>query len=292
LIDYLAISNSTDVIIRIYLYLREIRRQEPEKPVPPVEFIDWLFTRNRMHQERNEILIRMFRQTVEQWAGRTITDEEIRNAAAICNEDRDALRAMSALRRCEQPCINGSEALVIIGSSFFMDRSEHAKLVRTLVEDAKNWPVLTGHRIFVTGSNQESTEFYDMIEAAGGVVVGEDHDWGERHYDRDTNLMLDPIRGIVDRYMLREFSSKKAFVSQRVESLNRCVNAAGANGVVFFMNIFEEAASWDYPEQKKSLEKRSIDTAAFVKQQYPISKNEGLEDELIAFIQRMKGGKA
>ncbi|MBQ1712204.1 MAG: hypothetical protein II024_03130, partial [Firmicutes bacterium] len=50
LADYLAVSNSTDVFIRIFLYLREMIRSMPEMPVPPTCFIDWLFTRNRMHQ--------------------------------------------------------------------------------------------------------------------------------------------------------------------------------------------------------------------------------------------------
>ena len=49
-IDALAVSNSTDVIIRLYLYLRELHRVEPERPLPEMAFIDWLFTRNRLHQ--------------------------------------------------------------------------------------------------------------------------------------------------------------------------------------------------------------------------------------------------
>ena len=184
-IDALAISNSTDVIIRIYLYLRELCRVEPEKPVPPVEFIDWLFTRNRLHQVRNEQTLELFRQTVERWAGRAITDEEIAAAGAICNENRQALREMAALRRCAQPRITGSEALVIIGSAFFMERSAHTALVRQVVADAQSWPVLHGPRVFFTGSNQEDTALYEQIEAAGAVIVGEDHDWGDRWYDRD-----------------------------------------------------------------------------------------------------------
>ena len=69
-IDALAISNSTDVIIRVFLYLREIHRVEPEKAVPPVAFIDWLFTRHRMHQVRDEFIIELFKKQVEEWAGR------------------------------------------------------------------------------------------------------------------------------------------------------------------------------------------------------------------------------
>lgn len=289
-IDYLAISNSTDVIIRVYLYLRELHRVEPEKPVPPVEFIDWLFTRNRLHQVRNELTLDLFRKAVERWAGRPITDDEIREAAKICNADRQALRRMAELRHGDEVRISGSEALVIIGSAFFMEREEHTRLVEQVVEDAKTWPVLTGPRVYFTGSAQEDTTLYDMIEETGMVIVGEDHDWGDRYYDRDYNLDYAPIRAIVDRYMLREFSSKKAFVSQRVEALDRLVDGAGAEAVIFYNNMYEEAASWDYPSQKKSLESRGIRTAEFSRMAWPVNKNADLKEKLESFAETLKGG--
>lgn len=89
-LDVLAISNSTDVVIRIFLYLRELHRVEPEKKLPPLAFIDWLFTRTSRHQARNEFVIDLFRKQVEEWAGREVTDEEIREAGKICNENRQA----------------------------------------------------------------------------------------------------------------------------------------------------------------------------------------------------------
>ena len=92
LIDALAISNSTDVVIRVFLYLRELRRVEPEKAVPPVAFIDWLFSRYRLHQTRDEFVIELFKKQVEEWAGHAVTDEEIRAAGQLCNENRQALR--------------------------------------------------------------------------------------------------------------------------------------------------------------------------------------------------------
>lgn len=291
LIDALAVSNSTDVIIRIYLYLRELHRVEPERNLAPTAFIDWLFTRNRMHQVRNELTLKIFREQVEAWAGHPITDEEIKKAAEICNADRQALCEMAELRHGKEVRISGSEALVIIGSAFFMERQAHTELVRQVTEDAKNWPVIDGPRIFMTGSNQESTELYDLIESKGAVVVGEDHDWGDRYYNRDYNMDYAPIRAIVDRYMLREFSSKKAFVSQRVGALNRMTEATGAEAVLFYTNVYEEAASWDYPSQKKSLEERGLKTACLAKMQWPMNKNENVEADIEAFINGLKGGK-
>lgn len=289
-IDYLAISNSTDVIIRIFLYLRELKRVEPEKPVPPITFIDWLFTRHRLHQTRDEFVIDLFKKQLEEWIGREITDEEIRAAGAVLNENRRALREMAALRHGQEVRIGGSEAMVIIGAGFFMDKEEHTALVKKVTEDAKSWPVLEGPRVFYTGANHEDNALYERIEAAGLVIVGEDTDWGDRSYDRDYDPKLPVIRGVVDRYLFREFSAKKAFVQQRVEALDREVNAVGAQGVIFYTNQYDEVATWDMPKQKKSLEARGIRHTTFGRMQWPVSQNEDLDEKLAAFAKEMKGG--
>lgn len=285
LLDALAISNSTDVLIRIYLYLRELKRLEPERGLPPIAFIDWLFTRRRMHQERNELVMQLFWQQVEAWAGHPVTEDAVRDAAVICNENRKTLRELDTLRRGETVHITGSEMLVIIGSGFFMERKEHTRLLRQLLADAGKWPQVTGQRLFFTGSMQTETRLYERIEETGCVIVGEDHDWGSRFFGRDYNLGYSPLRALVDCYMLREFSSKKAFVSQRVEALERQVKAAKAQGVIFYTNVYEDAASWDYPSQKERLEGQGIGTLHVSKMPWPLPKEEeaGLMEQLKAF---------
>ena len=286
--DFLAVSNSTDVIIRVFLYLRETLRSLPEVPVPPTCFIDWLFTRNRMHQERNELIIKLFKKQLEDWTGTKITDTKIKRAAKVCNENRAALRKIGALRHGKKVRISGTEALVIIGSGFFMDKKEHTALVKQLARSAAKWPVIKGPRVFVTGSVHEDLNVYSMIEDAGAVIVSEDHDWGDRSYERDYNMEYSPIRAIVDRYMLRSFSSKKAFVSQRVDALNESVKANGAEAVIFYTNIYEEAASWDYPSQKASLDAQGIKNASWVKMQYPAGLNEGLAESIAQFVKGLE----
>lgn len=289
-IDHLVISNSTDVVIRIFLYLRELHRVEPEKTVPPVEFIDWLFTRHRMHQVRNEFIIELFKKQVESWIGRELSDEEIIAAGKVINENNAALREMKALREAEEVRISGSEALVIIGAGLFMERTAHTELVRQVVEDAKSWPVLAGPRVYYTGANQEDLSLYNKIEAAGMVVVGEDIDWGNRHFDRDYNANYPTTRAIVDRYYLREFSAKKSTPAQRTEALDREVNAAGAEGVIFYTNEYDEVATWDMPKQRKSLESRGIKHITFGRMKWPVVKNEDLDARLAEFAADLKGG--
>lgn len=290
LIDALAISNSTDIVIRVFLYLRELRRVEPEKPVPEVAFLDWLFSRHRLHQERDQFVIDLFKQDVERWCGHSLTDEAIRAAGETMNANRRALREMALLRHGPEVRVSGTEALVIIGAGLFMEKEQHTALVRQVTEDARSWPVLTGKRIFYTGANQEDTALYEKIEAQGLVVVGEDTDWGDRSYDRDFDPALPTTRAIVDRYLLREFSAKKSTPQQRRDALDRLVSATGAEGVIFYTNQYDEVATWDMPLQRKSLDRRGIGHVTFGRMNWPVEKNEDLDETLSAFARTLKGG--
>jgi benzoyl-CoA reductase/2-hydroxyglutaryl-CoA dehydratase subunit BcrC/BadD/HgdB len=84
--------------------------------------------------------------------------------------------------------------------------------------------------------------------------------------------------------MLRSYSSKKAVVSQRIEALDAEVAAAKADAVIFYTNIYEDSASWDYPSQKKSLDEQGIPNACFAKMLYPATDNEDLAGKIAEFI--------
>ena len=77
---------------------------------------------------------------------------------------------------------------------------------------------------------------------------------------------------------------KKAFVTQRVDALNTEVADAKADAVMFYTNIYEDSASWDYPSQKKSLDDQGIKNACFAKMLYPAEKNEDLAAKIAEFI--------
>ncbi len=290
--DHLAVSHTSDFELRMWLYLREIRRSERQLRVPPVEWIDWLWVRRRMYQEENEKVVARFKDAVEKWTGRLITDEELEAAFEVCNDQHAALREVQALRRADKPRVTGTEALVITGAGFFMDRAEHAKLVRQVAQDAQSWPELDGPRVFMTGTPQDSTDLYEAIEATGCVVVGEDHDWGDRYFSADCRTDIDPMLAVVNRYMLAPARTNRTLVADRVATLDADAAATNADGVVFYMHDRDVSASWDYPEQRKSLEAKGVKTAAFFRMQWPVSKNEDLPEKLAAFAEELKGERA
>lgn len=281
-IDYLVISNSTDALVRIYYYIREMAVLEPERMIPELYFIDWHFTKFRMHQMRNENTLNEFKKQLEKWRGKEIKDDEIKAAAIICNENRAAMMEMGKLRKVGR--INGSEALTIIGAAMYMDKREHTALLRKILADAVNWPIAEGVKVFVTGSAQENLDFYRLVESLGGYVVSEDHDWGDRYWDRYTDINLEPIKAIVDRYMLRSTGTKRAFVSERTEAVCRNAGNCGAEAFIAYTHIYDDAPSWDFPEQKKALEKMGIRSLQLAQLSYREDLDVYLQKKIKSFL--------
>ena len=290
--DFIAVSNSTDVLVRAYLYLREIRRTEPDTPVPDTAFIDWLFTPSQRFEAYNEARAADFRKQAEAWAGRPISDADIREVIRVLNGERAALRRISALRLAARPRVSGSEALVITGAGFRMDRTAHRELVNAVADAAADWPVLEGPRLFFSGTEQYGLTVYAALESAGAVIVAEDQDCGMRWFEGDTDETLPPEKAVASRYIRRSPSPKKATVETRTGALCRAVQEARADGVVVCMDQFEEAASWDFPEQKRALAALGIQAEQFCRLPYPPEKDETLFARLAAFARSLKGGAA
>lgn len=291
IIQNLAISNSNAAIASIYEVIRDIARVFPELSTPPMTFIDLAFTRYMYNQDRNVILYEEFRRTVEKWSGNYIKDGDLRAAIDICNEDRRAMRIFDELRNGEVSRVTGTEAMVVIGSSMFMDRKRHAQLVRELTEEAKDWPVIDAPRILVYGSDHEYLDFYKILEAAGAQPVFEDQNWGARHYDMDVSTEVLPIKGIAGRYMNRLHAANTSYVAERVEQMKHFIEKYKIDAVLFYMNKNDETVSWDYPSQKKCLEEMGIPSQVYFNQPFPIQNPEELQSKLAELVKAAKGEK-
>ena len=127
---------------------------------------------------------------------------------------------------------------------------------------------------------------YEKIEAAGAVVVSEDHNWGDRCWERSVAEGPEAIKAIADQYMLASASAQRSLVAHRVEALRENVAYCDARSVVFYTDEYEEAASWDYPSQREMLESEGISSLCLCKMKYPVGNNSGLEEALSDFFGR------
>ena len=291
-LDHVIISNSSDALIRVFYYLRAMRIKEPELRVPEPYFFDFLHSRRRMCGLYNRERAKALLSKLGEWRGKAVTEAELREAIAVLNETRRLLGRMAEHRTRPEPRISGAHALQIIGAAMVMPKTEFNALLGRLLEDADDFPPIKGTKLYVTGSPMDEPAFYEVVESCGAVIVGEDHETGDRYYEGLVSETADPMDAIIDRYHYRRPSSSQATVSVRVQDLLDNVRKSGAQGVIVYIRQSDDAPSWDYPEQRKALEAAGIPLLLIDRQSYSISDPVALKNKVEAFLQSMNGGSA
>ncbi len=278
LMDHLVFSSSSDMLLKLFYYCRALKRLEPERALPELRYLDFELTERRFKtQERNERELREFRETLEQWSGREITDTALREAIALCNDYRAALRDFCALRGKERCRVTGSEALTVIGGSLFLAPGAATAVLRALTAAAADWPEVDLVRTYYVGSPQETTEVYELAEAAGLNIVGEDHDLGDRVYDAPVRTDVAPIPALAHRLLDRLPSSEKGSIARRVQAIGDRLRETGAAAFLTYMNNNDEAYVWDYPSLRSAvLEPAGIPSLTVQKQTWPLTEPEEL----------------
>ena len=286
-LDFIIIPHSSDSILKLYHQMWWIHRINPAITFPPVYLFDILhlplYTTGQYVRDR----VRELKRKLEEWSGKTLTDEALSRAIAIGNENRSLLKTVAALRAVEPPRLSGCEALRIIGASAFMLKEEHNKLLKQFLEGSRELPAREGVRIFIEGSDLDNLQLYGLIESCGALVVAEDSNWGNRYFEDPADESCDPLEAIADRYHLRPSRIRIQSIDQRVRYCRRNVAEARAQGAVFFIYEWDPAPAWDLPDQKKALEEMGIPTLSFDAQKYSLSdvKKKEIKDSVQRFIE-------
>ena len=278
LMDYLVFCSSSDMFLKLFYYFRTMQRLEPERALPELRYLDYELVEHVFKtQERNERELRDFIETVEGWSGNKVTADALKEAIDLCNEYRAALTEFNALRGKENCRVTGSEALVVIGGSMYLPRREAIDAVRAVTDAAKGWKAAEGARVYYVGSPQETTEVYELAEANGVNIVGEDHDMGARMFDTQVRTEIEPVSALAERLLSRMPSSEKGSIAARVKAIGDKLEETGADAFLTYMNNNDEAYVWDYPSIRKNvLEPRDIPSYTVQKQTWPLTEPEAL----------------
>ena len=194
-----------------------------------------------------------------------LSDAMIQGAVKTGNAIRRCMSQLYRLR-CERPdVIKGSDFHSVIRGAMIMDRE---RLVDTLGGIAQELDQTAAaakgparKRLVLAGSICSHPDVYDLIEAAGGVVVWDDLCTGLRYFEGTIDEAAPPIRAIAERYLERIICpAKHAGVLKRGENLLRAVRESRAEGVVFLFMKFCDPHAFDYPYIQEMLEKEGVPT--------------------------------
>jgi len=190
--------------------------------------------------------VKRFKEKLEEFSGKSITIEKLRNAVSIVNNKRKALQRLSSLREHEPAPISGLDALLVNQISFYDDPIRFTQKVNELCDEleerVKNGvgvAIKGTPRILIAGSPFAipNWKLHAIVENSGAVVVGEESCVGSRNYrtltDEDFNSIENAIEKIADRYLTIDCACFTPN-SERIENIIAMKNGLKANGLIHY----------------------------------------------------------
>ena len=133
----------------------------------PLPFLYFLEVPQKISSESTEFFtveLGRFRGELEEFGGRAITDDALRDAIRLFNADRDLLRRLSALRvTAGVPASLVQEATL---SSMILPKQQHLELMQAAQAEAQTAPAADGLPLFLSAGGHVSRDIPRLANAA------------------------------------------------------------------------------------------------------------------------------
>ena len=233
----------------------------------PVEFEKFLCMPHKVQSPHSyEFLTeeyKVFKEEVEKWTGKKITDKDLDNAIKVYNENRRLMRKLYDLRKSDNPPITSEEVMEVVMAMQMSDKSEHNKMLNELIGKLENYTPdrEVGSRLMILGSEDDDTVFMNMVENCGATFVIDDHCTGSRYFWNEVENGKDKLSSIAARYIDRIPCPSKDWEERKriPHILNMCKDWK-VDGVIIMQQKFCDPHELDFVPIKKALEDAGIPT--------------------------------
>ena len=236
---------------------------------------------------------------IEEVAGTKISDAAIAKSIRIYNRNRGLLREIDGLRATKPGVISVSEMQLLVQSSMLMDKERHSEILeRVLVElkaaaPAKNSTGKSGAaRLFLSGHlcHAVRPSNLDLIEEAGGVVVGDDLYTGQRYYAAQVPEDVPPLEALIRRWFDPGLACPEKVGGTRDwgQEIVDQVRQTKAEGVVSFLPKHCEPHMFLHPYVKDRLAEEGI-PMLLIQTEHEVLGIEGNRTRFQALVETLKG---
>jgi len=265
-LDGLVASKLEDTCIALFYLLRHYLRPKfshlLQVPVLKSELCKDYFTK--------EVL--GLKSKIEEFLGRTVSDDDLKKAIRVYNENRRLLRMLYRARKREDFPLSGADMLKVVVSSMAMPKEEHSELVTKILESIgtlkskgeQGESAEKKVKVHISGTELIDPEVLQIIEDCGTKIVSDDLNTGTIYFWNEVNESEDPYEALAEHYlfkgapnllMSRQLSRA---IDERVEYIRALVEEFEANGVVFLMDRGCEVMGFAYPHLRDGLRRYGI----------------------------------
>ncbi|TKB10026.1 double-cubane-cluster-containing anaerobic reductase [Desulforhopalus sp. IMCC35007] len=239
-----------------------------------------------------------FKEAVEELTGVSITKESLREGIRVVNAKRKAMHRLLALRKADPAPISGLDALLANQVFFYDNPARFTESVNKICDELEQriakgeggFKVKTP-RILISGCPQAvpNWKLPMIVEASGGVIVGEESCVGERgtrNLTDDSGETVDEmIEALVDRY----FQVDCAIFTPNTERLDHVKEMAQmykADGVIHYGLQFCQPYLMEAIPVEKSMEENGIPCLR-IETDYSMEDMGQLKTRVEAFIEQL-----
>jgi len=204
-----------------------------------------------------------FKQSVEKWTGKAITNEDLDKGIQILNRNRELMRKITEYRKVNPPKITGLEAMEMTLSSQVVDKREHNEMLEQLLQELPNRKLnrQSNIRLMIIGSEDDDRVFMKNVENLGATFVVDEHCTGTRYYWDNVKPREDRLEAIAERYVNRVPCPSKDW--PELTRIQHAVNLAkeyNVNGALVIQNKFCDPHGIEIPPLKEALAQIGVQT--------------------------------
>jgi benzoyl-CoA reductase subunit C len=248
-----------------------------------------------LRSRRNYLLQQFtdFKSSLEKCFSRQITNEQLRRSIAVYNHNRTLVNRLRQMRRSNPGLFHAGDMVSIVAASMLMPKEEHSELVSELVACVERRALGSDDKPKIVLSNlcdQPKKSVLDLIDQLGAVIVDDDLYTGSKYFYKNVDETLDPIEGLVDRYIHGLPCPIKSDSNRDLgEYLIDLAKQAEADGLIIFLVRFCEPLGFDYPYLKKRLSEAGIPHMLLETEVGVEGHLEQIRTRVQAFIEMLKG---
>ncbi len=202
-----------------------------------------------------------FKRAVEDWTGKKITDESLKEGIDIMNQSRQLSRDLYEIRKEADPHISGLESMYAVVASQMVDKREHNEVLKQVLKTLPERKLGNGSpvRLMILGSEDDDTEFVGMVESLGAIFVVDDHCTGSRYFWNKVESNGNLLESIAARYVERVPCPTKDWPERnRVEHIKTLAKDWGVQGAIVIQQKFCDPHELDIPIIMKNLKKVGV----------------------------------
>ncbi len=214
-------------------------------------------------KQYNARIFKKAKEELEKICDVRVTDENLKKAFEIYNENRSEKRKFIKLAATHPQTIKASDRCYVLKSSYFMLKDEHTALLKKLNEKLaalaeETWD---GVRVVTSGVITDNPGLLEVFDAYKVCIVADDVAHESRALKVDIDLSIeDPMLALADQFarMDEDPILYDPDIFKRPKYVVDLAKENNADGCLLFMMNFNDTEEMEYPSLKQAFDVAKI----------------------------------